>query len=131
MNKNPVPRKRYDELIDKLGGIDIQLLGIGKNGHIGFNEPSTSFKKGTHEISLNESTRIANSRFFGNLQDVPKSAITVGIRTIMNAKRIILIANGESKKEIVEKAFFGPVTPEVPASILQLHPNLTVIFSEK
>ena len=122
--------RRYDALIDSLGGIDIQLLGIGNNGHIGFNEPKDYFDMGTHEIVLKESTRIANSRFFGELKNVPKSAITVGIRTIMNAKRIVLVANGEGKKKIVERAFFGPITPEVPASILQLHPNLTVIYSK-
>lgn len=123
--------RRYDALIESLGGIDIQLLGIGTNGHIGFNEPKDCFDKGTHEILLKESTRIANSRFFGGVQNVPKSAITVGIRTIMNAKRIVLVANGEGKREIVERAFFGPVTPEVPASILQLHPALTVIYSKE
>ncbi|MBR5451478.1 MAG: glucosamine-6-phosphate deaminase [Clostridia bacterium] len=123
--------ERYNTLIENLGGIDVQLLGIGKNGHIGFNEPNTSFRKGTHVIELKESTRIANSRFFESLDFVPKSAITVGIHTIMNAKRIILIANGKEKKEILDKAFSGGVTPEIPASILALHPNLTVIYSKE
>lgn len=123
--------KRYDGLIDSLGGVDVWLLGIGENGHIGFNEPGNCFDKGTHEIMLDKSTRIANSRFFESLDDVPKSAITVGIKTIMNAKRIILIANGLNKRRIVEKAFYGSVTPELPASILQLHPNVTVIYSEQ
>ena len=123
--------ERYNALIESLGGIDVQLLGIGKNGHIGFNEPNTSFRKGTHVIELKEETRIANSRFFENLDSVPKSAITVGIHTIMNAKRIILIANGKEKKEILDKAFSGGVTPEIPASILALHPNLTVIYSKE
>ena len=123
--------ERYNTLINSLGGIDVQLLGIGKNGHIGFNEPNTSFRKGTHVIELKESTRIANSRFFSSLEEVPKSAITVGIHTIMNAKRIVLIANGKEKKEILDKAFSGGVTPEIPASILALHPNLTVIYSKE
>lgn len=123
--------ERYNTLIENLGGIDVQLLGIGKNGHIGFNEPNTSFRKGTHVIELKESTRIANSRFFESLDFVPKSAITVGIHTIMNAKRIILVANGKEKKEILDKAFSGGVTPEIPASILALHPNLTVIYSKE
>lgn len=123
--------ERYNALIENLGGIDVQLLGIGKNGHIGFNEPNTSFRKGTHVIELKEETRIANSRFFSSLEEVPKSAITVGIHTIMNAKRIVLIANGKEKKEILDKAFSGGVTPEIPASILALHPNLTVIYSKE
>lgn len=123
--------ERYNALINSLGGIDVQLLGIGKNGHIGFNEPNTSFRKGTHVIELKEETRIANSRFFSSLEEVPKSAITVGIHTIMNAKRIVLIANGKEKKEILDKAFSGGVTPEIPASILALHPNLTVIYSKE
>lgn len=123
--------ERYNALINSLGGIDVQLLGIGKNGHIGFNEPNTSFRKGTHVIELKEDTRIANSRFFSSLEEVPKSAITVGIHTIMNAKRIVLIANGKEKKEILDKAFSGGVTPEIPASILALHPNLTVIYSKE
>ena len=123
--------ERYNTLIKSLGGIDIQLLGIGKNGHIGFNEPGTSFRKGTHVIELMQETRIANSRFFSSLEEVPKSAITVGIHTIMNAKRIVLVANGKEKREILEKAFSGGVTPEIPASILALHPNLTVIYSKE
>ena len=123
--------ERYNALIENLGGIDVQLLGIGKNGHIGFNEPNTSFRKGTHVIELKEETRIANSRFFSSLEEVPKSAITVGIHTIMNAKRIVLIANGKEKKEILDKALSGGVTPEIPASILALHPNLTVIYSKE
>ncbi len=118
---------RYDALIESLGGIDLQLLGIGHNGHIGFNEPKGSFEKTTHIVDLKPSTIEANARFFESIDEVPKRAITMGIKSIMNAKKIILIANGQDKKEIVERAFFGPVTPEVPASILQLHPDLTVI----
>lgn len=122
---------RYDKLIENLGGIDLQLLGIGLDGHIGFNEPDTCFAKGTHIVDLHESTIKANSRFFENEDQVPKKAITMGMLAIMQAKKVLLIANGSAKKEILEKAFNGPITPEVPASILQLHPDLTVIYCEK
>ena len=120
--------KRYDALIEELGGADIQLLGIGHNGHIGFNEPCDVFEKTTHIVDLGETTIQANARFFASIDEVPRQAITMGIKTIMNAKKILLIANGQDKKEIVEKAFYGPVTPNVPASILQLHPDVTVIY---
>lgn len=122
--------KRYDRLIKSLGGIDLQLLGIGNNGHIGFNEPCDEFVKSTHPVKLKESTIKANSRFFNKIDDVPTMAITMGIGAIMQAKKVLLIANGQGKKDIVEKSFFGPVTPKVPASVLQLHPDLTVIYSE-
>ena len=120
----------YDQLIKDLGGIDLQLLGIGLDGHIGFNEPDDVFVKATHEVVLDESTIEANARFFDDINDVPKTAITMGMMSIMQAKKVLLVANGAAKKEIVEKAFFGPVDPRVPASILQLHPDVTVIFSE-
>ncbi len=120
----------YDEHIKALGGIDLQLLGIGLDGHIGFNEPDSFFTKETHVVDLDESTIKANARFFESEADVPRKAITMGMMSIMQAKKVLLIANGAAKKEILEKAFFGPITPEVPASILQLHPDLTVIFSE-
>jgi len=120
----------YDKMIKDFGGIDLQLLGIGLDGHIGFNEPDTFFTKETHEVVLDELTIKANARFFEDESQVPKTAITMGMMSIMNAKKILLIANGAAKKDIVEKAFFGPITPEVPASILQLHPDVTVIFSE-
>ena len=122
--------QRYDELIKSLGGIDLQLLGIGLDGHIGFNEPDDVFTKETHEVALDESTIEANARFFASKDDVPKKAITMGMMSIMQAKKILLIANGKNKKDIVEKSFNGPITPHVPASILQLHPDVTVIFSE-
>lgn len=122
--------KRYDELIKSLGGIDLQLLGIGLDGHIGFNEPDEVFVGETHEVVLDESTIEANARFFASKDDVPKKAITMGMMSIMQAKKILLIANGKNKKDIVEKSFNGPITPLVPASILQLHPDVTVIFSE-
>ena len=117
----------YDALITNLGGIDLQLLGIGHNGHIGFNEPNNAFEKTTHIVSLGESTIQANARFFDDIKEVPNKAITMGIKSIMQAKKILLIANGPDKKDIIEKALYGPVTPSVPASILQLHPDLTVI----
>ena len=121
----------YDEHIKALGGIDIQLLGIGLDGHIGFNEPDSFFTKETHLVKLHESTIEANSRFFASRDEVPTTAITMGMGSIMQAKRVLLIANGAKKKEIMEKAFFGPITPEVPASILQMHPDVTVIYCEK
>ena len=121
--------KAYDSLIEDLGGIDLQLLGIGYDGHIGFNEPDTYFEKATHMVTLDSSTIEANSRFFASRNDVPVTAITMGMGGIMSAKRVLLIANGKGKRDIIEKAFFGPITPALPASILQLHPNLTVIYS--
>ncbi len=123
--------ERYDAHIKALGGIDIQLLGIGLDGHIGFNEPDSFFTKETHLVKLHESTIEANSRFFASRDEVPTTAITIGMLSIMQARKVLLIANGPAKKEIMEKAFFGPITPEVPASILQLHPDLTVIYCEK
>lgn len=120
----------YDAMIKTLGGIDLQLLGIGLDGHIGFNEPDSCFTAPTHEVVLDESTIEANSRFFASADEVPKTAITMGMLSIMQAKKVLLVANGAAKKEIIEKSFFGPITPEVPASILQLHPDVTVIFSE-
>lgn len=122
--------EEYDKLIKKLGGIDLQLLGIGLDGHIGFNEPEEFFTGKTHLVSLDPSTIKANARFFASEADVPTKAITMGMMSIMQAKKVLLIANGAAKKEILEKAFFGPITPFVPASILQLHPDLTVIYSE-
>ena len=120
----------YDAFIKSLGGIDLQLLGIGLDGHIGFNEPDAAFIAETHEVELDESTIEANARFFASKADVPTKAITMGMMSIMQAKKILLIANGAKKKDILDKAFFGPITPYVPASILQLHPDVTVIYSE-
>lgn len=120
----------YDARICEFGGIDLQLLGIGVDGHIGFNEPDSYFVKETHEVKLDDSTIEANSRFFESIEDVPKKAITMGMKSIMGAKKILLIANGKNKKEILEKSMYGKITPEVPASILQLHNDITVIYSE-
>ena len=118
---------RYDEAIRAAGGIDLQLLGMGHNGHIGFNEPGEYFSKGTHCVDLAPSTIEANKRFFESADDVPRQAYTMGIQTIMLSRKILLVVSGEDKAEIVRKAFFGPVTPYVPASILQLHGDAVVI----
>ena len=123
--------KGYDEMIAAAGGVDLQLLGIGHNGHIGFNEPGTPFESLTHVVTLTEMTREANKRFFASIDEVPTHAATMGIRTVMNARAIILIALGEGKAEIIKKALTGPVTPEVPASVLQLHPDVTVYLDEE
>ena len=117
----------YEAAIEEAGGIDIQLLGLGHNGHIGFNEPTSEFPKATHLVELTESTIEANSRLFESKDDVPREAYTMGIGTIMKARSVLVVANGAGKADIVQRAFFGPVTPEVPASVLQFHPNLTVI----
>ena len=111
----------HDNIINELGGIDLQLLGLGLNGHIGFNEPADEFPKGTHCVDLTQSTIEANSRFFASIDEVPTQAYTMGIQSIMLAKKILIIASGANKAEIIAKAFLGPVTPEVPASILQMH----------
>ena len=117
----------YNEIIRKSGGVDLQLLGLGNNGHIGFNEPGEAFEKETHCVKLSESTVNANSRFFENIEDVPKEAYTMGIKSIMQAKKIVIVVNGKQKAQIVKKAFFGPVTPKVPASVLQLHNDVTLV----
>ena len=121
---------RYEALIQSLGGVDLQLLGLGHNGHIGFNEPGVAFEKETHCVDLQERTIEANKRFFASADDVPRQAYTMGIKTIMMAKKILVVVSGEDKADIVEKAFFGPVTPSVPASILQMHPDVTVVADE-
>ena len=117
----------YNQIIADVGGIDLQLLGLGNNGHIGFNEPADVFEKETHLVDLTESTISANARFFDRIEDVPTQAYTMGIKTIMQAKKILVVVNGPGKAGIVAKAFWGPVTPQVPASILQLHPDVTVV----
>jgi glucosamine-6-phosphate deaminase len=120
----------YDSLIHSLGGIDLQLLGLGHNGHIGFNEPGESFEKGTHIVDLSESTINANARLFAKKEDVPRRAITMGIRTIMQAGIVLLVASGEDKADIVRDAFWGKITSQVPASVLQLHKNLIIVADE-
>lgn len=117
----------YDQIIEASGGIDLQLLGLGNNGHIGFNEPADFYEKKTHCVTLTQSTIDANSRFFDSMDKVPKQAYTMGIGSIMQAKKIIVIVSGGKKAAILKEAFFGPITPHVPASVLQLHQDVTVI----
>ena len=122
--------RRYSELIRSMGGVDLQLLGIGHNGHIGFNEPGDAFDNDVHCVNLTQSTIEANKRFFASADDVPKQAYTMGIKTIMQAKKILIVASGEDKADIVRDAFFGPITPKVPASVLQLHNDVTLVADE-
>ena len=122
---------KYDADIKAMGGIDIQLLGIGHNGHIGFNEPDDCFTAPTHKVTLDQKTIDANSRFFESSDDVPRYAITMGMYSIMNAKKIVMVVNGKDKMEILEKSVNGPITPNVPASILQLHGDVTVFYTEE
>ena len=123
--------KKYDELIEAKGGIDLQILGIGQNAHIGFNEPDIKFEATTHKVKLDEETIEANSRFFDNKDDVPKYAISMGIKTIMLAKKIILLASGKNKAQAIYKAIYGSVRPDAPASILQLHRDVVVIVDKE
>ena len=118
---------RYNEVINTLGPIDIQVLGMGHNGHIGFNEPSDIFELETHKVDLAQTTIDANARFFASADEVPRQALTMGIKTIVQAKAVLVVVNGIGKAEIVKKAFTGPVTPQVPASILQMHPNVILV----
>ncbi|MCI6267710.1 MAG: glucosamine-6-phosphate deaminase [Clostridiales bacterium] len=122
--------KRYDAVIASMGGVDLQLLGIGHDGHIGFNEPSDAFDMGTHCVDLTEETIEANKRFFASRDEVPRQAYTMGTHTIMSARKVLMIVSGRDKAEIIKKAFFGPVTPHVPASILQMHPNFVLVADE-
>ena len=122
--------RRYEEAIRQAGGIDLQLLGIGSNGHIGFNEPGTPFDSTTQIVDLTESTIRDNSRFFDSPDEVPTQAVSMGIKSIMQAKSIVLIASGGSKADAVCAAVHGPVTPEVPASVLQLHPSVTIVVDQ-
>ena len=121
----------YNRIITEKGGIDLQLLGLGLNGHIGFNEPGDAFESETHCVDLTESTINANARFFETLDEVPKQAYTMGIKSIMQAKKVVLVATGAAKAEIVRDAFFGPITPQVPASVLQLHNDVTLVGDEE
>lgn len=123
--------EEYEEAIQSAGGIDLQLLGIGRNGHIGFNEPGTPFGSVTHRVRLSENTRAANARFFRSIDEVPAEAVSMGIKTVMNARSIILFAQGASKAETIRAALKGPVTEDVPASILQLHPFVTLYLDEQ
>ena len=121
---------RYDAVLRSVGDVDIQLLGIGRNGHIGFNEPDDCFAKGTHCVELTESTIEANKRFFASEDEVPRRAYSMGIHTIMTAKKVLVVASGEDKAWAIRESCFGPVTPKVPGSILQLHNDAIVIADE-
>lgn len=120
----------YEKLIEEHGGVDLQILGIGGNGHIGFNEPGTSFDSKTHIVDLDSSTREANARFFNSLDEVPTQAMTMGIYTIMQSKEILLLISGEGKREAVSNLLDGEITEDFPASILRKHPNVTIIVDE-
>ena len=120
----------YEAMLDEIGGVDMQLLGIGGNGHIGFNEPTDTFVGPTHIVELTESTIQANSRFFEKIEDVPTKAISMGVGSIMKAKKIILVANGAGKTKAIADTLEGPITPWVPASVLQLHHDVTIIIDE-
>ncbi len=120
--------RRYDKAIDHAGGIDLQILGLGVDGHIGFNEPDGKFERGTHFVELQQSTIEANARFFNSPEEVPRHALSMGIKSIMKAKQILLLASGEAKAEIICQALRGEVLPELPASVLQLHPNTICIL---
>ena len=119
--------RRYNEVIHTLGPIDLQLLGMGHNGHIGFNEPADAFELETHVVDLTDTTIQANARFFASADEVPRQAMTMGIQTIMQAKKVLVAVSGKDKAEIVKKAFTGPVTPNGPASILQMHPDVILV----
>ncbi len=119
--------RRYNQVIHDLGPIDLQLLGMGHNGHIGFNEPSDVFERETHVVDLAQSTIQANARFFASADEVPRQAMTMGVQTIMQARKVLVAVSGKDKAEIVKKAFTGPVTPQVPASILQMHPDVVLV----
>ena len=121
---------RYDAVIDAFGGADLQLLGLGPNGHIGFNEPADAFVKNTNKVTLTDATIDANARFFASREEVPTHAYTMGIGGIMKAKRVLLVVNGKNKAQAVKDCFFGPIRPQAPGSILQLHPDFTLVADE-
>lgn len=120
----------YNEILHNVGSVDLQLLGIGHDGHIGFNEPADTFAKETHCVNLTDMTIEANARFFASRDEVPTQAYTMGIQTIMSARKVLMVASGADKAKIIREAFFGPVTPKVPASILQFHPNFILVADE-
>ena len=126
----PDQTENYDELIQKNGGLDLTILGIGTNGHIAFNEPGSPFDSKTRVVDLDKQTIEDNSRFFNSIEEVPTQAVTMGLDTIMKSKEILLIAQGKKKLEIIQTALFGEITESVPASILQNHENLTILYCE-
>lgn len=123
--------QKYEQVISDLGGVDLQLLGIGVNGHIGFNEPGTPFDSATHVVELEESTRQANKRFFNSIEEVPTHAVTMGISTIMKSKKILLLVSGKTKAEILEKVINEGITETIPATVLKNHPDVTIIADEE
>ncbi|WP_456279762.1 glucosamine-6-phosphate deaminase [Bacillus sp. K7] len=123
--------RRYEQLVKSLGGTDIQLLGIGRNGHIGFNEPGTPFESRTHIVTLNEQTRQANARYFSSIDSVPTKALTMGIQTILSSKRILLLVSGKSKAEAAKKLLEGDISEDFPASALHLHSDVTVLIDRE
>lgn len=123
--------KAYERKIKNAGGIDIQILGIGTNGHIGFNEPDIKFEAITHLVKLDEETIASNSRFFSSIKEVPSRAISMGIKTIMHGRKIVLLASGVEKSRVIERAVNGAITPDLPASILQLHPDVTFVLDKE
>lgn len=122
--------KNYEEKIQAAGGIDIQVLGIGRNGHIGFNEPDIKFEARTHLVTLDDKTIEDNSRFFDSVEEVPRHALSMGIKTIMHAKKIMLLASGQEKSDAVYQMIHGKIVPTLPASVLQLHPDVIVIIDK-
>lgn len=122
--------RRYEAIIDSLGGLDFQLLGIGQNGHIGFNEPGTPFDSVTHVVELTENTRQANARFFNSIDEVPRKAITMGIKSILKSKEILLLISGKQKAEALHRLMHGDISEDFPASALKKHPNVTVIYDK-
>lgn len=121
---------RYDAVIESMGGVDLQLLGLGPNGHVGFNEPGDAFVRDTNKIELTKATIDANARFFATRDDVPKYAYTMGIGAIMKAKRVLMVVSGANKAQAVKDCFFGPIRPQAPGSILQLHPDFILVADE-
>jgi glucosamine-6-phosphate deaminase len=122
--------RAYDKMLEENGPVDLQILGIGSNGHIGFNEPDASLSSGTHVVDLLEETREANARFFPTIDEVPRQAVTMGIASILKAKQIVLLVRGEEKAEAIKNAIKGPITTQCPASLLQSHPNVVVLLDE-
>jgi len=122
--------KDYDDMIDGLGGLDLTILGIGTNGHIAFNEPGSPFNSQTRIVDLDKQTIEDNSRFFNSIEEVPTQAVTMGLDTIMKSREILLIAQGKKKLDIIKEAMFGDITEDIPASILQEHENLTILYCE-
>lgn len=120
----------YDRMLEENGPVDLQILGIGSNGHIGFNEPDTSLTSGTHVVNLLDETREANARFFDKLDDVPRQAVTMGIGSILKARQIVLLVRGQEKAEAIRNAVLGPITTQCPASLLQCHPNVIILVDE-